>query len=91
MQRILLLASAAALLAACATVPEPEYGDDHPANATAAPAPPGPQSSTLSSYHAPGAEPSTPSGNAMDHSQMKHGAPKDANPAESRESDHANH
>ena len=91
MHQSLLLAAVAALLAACATVPEPKYETDHPANAAAAPAPPEPQSSTLSSYHAFGVAPGTPSDNAMDRSQMKRGAPKDANPLEPREGDHANH
>lgn len=49
-----LLAGGTLLLAACATVPPPDYSRDHPANSDAQAAPIEPTSATLSSYRAGG-------------------------------------
>jgi hypothetical protein len=45
-----LLAGSTLLLAACATIPPPEYSNEHPANPTAESAPVEPASTTLGSY-----------------------------------------
>jgi hypothetical protein len=45
-----LVAGSTLLLAACATIPPPEYSNEHPANPNAESAPVEPASNTLASY-----------------------------------------
>ena len=54
-----LLAGSTLLLAACATIPPPEYSKEHPANPDAESAPIEPASTTLASYRPPTASSKT--------------------------------